>query len=111
MQTVLMVDPASYDAGEVLDRLGRNCLPISVAGPVQAVYALHALEFNTVLVPIERLDEHAYASLFATMRRMAPATLLIGVPPVQGSPDLPSRLLVFTIGDAQKLHEDEQLPF
>lgn len=82
MHVVLVVEPEVADADQVLQRLGRDCIVIRVASPLQAVYALHAVQFTSVIVAIDRADKHDYASLFATLRTGAPGTVAICVPPL-----------------------------
>ena len=83
MHVILVVEPEVADAGQVLQRLGRDCIAIRVASPLRAVYALHAVQFTSVIVAVDRVDAHEYASLFATLRTGAPGTVLICVPPLR----------------------------
>ena len=82
MHVVLVVEPDVADADQVLHRLGRDCTAIRVASPLRAVYALHAVQFTSVIVALDRTDAHDYASLFATLRTIAPGTVVICVPPL-----------------------------
>jgi len=39
-----------------------------------------------VIVPVDRLDAHDYASLFAVLRTSAPCTAVICAPPLRAKP-------------------------
>lgn len=80
MHVVLVVEPEAADADQVLQRLGRESIAVCVTSPLQAVYALHAVQFNSVIVAVDRLDAHDYATLFSTLRMSAPTTAVICAP-------------------------------
>lgn len=55
------------------------CIPVASASG--AVYALHTLQFDYVIVPEDKANEWEYAALLSTMRLMAPNTRLVCAPP------------------------------
>lgn len=97
MHVVLIVEPEVADADRVLQRLGRDCIAIRVASPLRAVYALHAVQFTSVIVALDRTDAHGYASLFATLRTGAPGTVVICVPSLPGKRVAPHESAVDTL--------------
>lgn len=75
------------------------CIP--VATPSSAAYALHALQFDVVVVAVDKVEALDYAALFSTMRLVAPnARLVCG--PAQES-EHPARVHV------QAAHENDPL--
>lgn len=82
MQVVLIVEPHLCDPRKLREVCGAGSIPVQVASPLLATYALHAVQFDVVVVPREQVDERAYAALFSTMRLVAPASILVSAPPV-----------------------------
>ena len=78
---VLVVDPSQLQSWQVQDWKRKNVIVIETAGPSQAVRAMHAVQFDVVLVAATRAQHHDYLALFSTMRLVAPSTRLVCIAP------------------------------
>ena len=75
MQAVLVVESHRFDFEALRDRL--RCRYVRVADPLAAVHALHAAQFQMVVVPGGSEEEPGYRALFSSMRLIAPASTLL----------------------------------
>lgn len=78
---VLVVDPSQLQSWQVQDWKWKNVIVFEAAGPSQAVRAMHAVQFDVVVVAASRAQQNDYLALFSTMRLVAPSTRLVSIAP------------------------------
>lgn len=76
MPVVLVVEPNLLDLPKLLEGLGNHWKPLVVATPLEAIYALYAVQVKGVAIPEQRADDPAYEPLFSTIRLAATTSRL-----------------------------------
>lgn len=79
MHPVLVVESPYLELDALRERFRITQALVAVKGPWAAVQALHAAQFQVVIVSSECEDEPCYAALASTMRSLAPASVLMRV--------------------------------
>ena len=74
---VLVIEPHRFEQQELKSRAGYESIRLEISSAARAVRALHALHFDAVIVPVERVEEMEYTALFSTMSLVAPHTKII----------------------------------
>jgi len=74
MPVVLVVEPHLLDVPRLLGDLGHHWKSLPVLTPLQAIYALYAVQVKSVAIPAERIEDPTYEPLFSTIRLVARAT-------------------------------------
>ena len=76
-KVVLVIEPHRIELQELRIHVGQESIPVEISSAARAVRAIHALHFDAVIVPVERVEEMEYTALFSTMSLVAPHTRII----------------------------------
>jgi len=74
---VLVVESLESEFQRVPKWVGENCILFKVASPLQAIRAMHAVQFHMVIVAAKSVEDDDYLALFSTMRLVTPTALLM----------------------------------
>lgn len=79
MKTVLVVEPNAFIAETLAKSFAAENIVLEAHGPYMAVRAIHAIQFDIVIVSKEREHDPGYPALFSTMRVIAPGTRILSM--------------------------------
>lgn len=79
LKTVLVVEPNALVAATIAKSFAPENIVLETHDPYMAARAIHAIQFDVVIVSKEREYFPGYPALFSTMRAIAPGTRLLSM--------------------------------